>query len=104
MPVREFFPNMYMALVSIRYLRHPTRPTQAVFRVQPKMNKLEIREYLRKIYDLKVTKVMTQNWLGKRKRLTGKRRIVGYARPDFKKAIVTFEPGSDVYTPPPSDD
>lgn len=99
MPVRVFFPNMYMSLLSIRWLGHKTRPVQAVFRVEPKMNKLEIREYLRKIYGLPVVKVMTANFLGKRKRLTGKRKQVGYARPDFKKAVVTFEKGATVYSP-----
>lgn len=62
---------------------------------------------------------MTQNWLGKRKRLLGKRATVGYARPDYKKvplwacvsfqahgvqAIVTFKKGSKVYDPPVIDD
>ncbi|CAN0480399.1 unnamed protein product, partial [Hapterophycus canaliculatus] len=34
---------------------------------------------------------MTQNYEGKRKRIMGKRSIVPYKRPNFKKAIVTFE-------------
>lgn len=34
--------------------------------------------------------VMTQNFEGKRKRIMGKRSIVPYKRPNFKKAIVTF--------------
>ena len=36
-------------------------------------------------------KVMTQNYEGKRKRILGKRSVVAYKRPNFKKAIVTFE-------------
>lgn len=35
--------------------------------------------------------VMTQNFEGKRKRILGKRSIMRYKRPNFKKAIVTFE-------------
>lgn len=34
---------------------------------------------------------MTQNYEGKRKRILGKRSVVAYKRPNFKKAIVTFE-------------
>jgi hypothetical protein len=39
----EFFPNMYMALINIRWLGHKTRPVQAVFRIPPKMGKFEVR-------------------------------------------------------------
>lgn len=41
--------------------------------------------------------VMTQNFEGKRKRIMGKRSIVAYKRPNFKKAIVTFS--SPQWTP-----
>ncbi|KAJ8602048.1 hypothetical protein CTAYLR_002760 [Chrysophaeum taylorii] len=101
---KVFFPNQYMSLLSIKYIGHKIRPPQATFRVEPSMNKFEIKEYLTKIYGLKVQKIMTQNFLGRRKRLMGKRLVVGYARPDFKKAIVTFERGSNVYDPPPDED
>jgi hypothetical protein len=40
------------------------RPNQAVFRVSPSMNKMEVREYLTKIYGLSVQKVMTANFAG----------------------------------------
>ena len=98
---------------------------QAVFRIEPKMNKLEarpsaphhiaraaprgspsrsrarpqVREYLSKIYSLPVRKVMTENFMGKRKRITGKRKMFPYARPNYKRAIVTFERGATVYSP-----
>ena len=54
MPFRVNFPSLFMALI-----RAPTQatPYQAVFRVAPAMNKLEIREYLTKIYGLPVKKV-----------------------------------------------
>ena len=42
---------------------------------------------------------MTENFMGKRKRITGKRRMFAYARPDYKRAIVTFEKGAEVYKP-----
>ena len=68
----------------------------AVFRVDPKMTKHEIKEYLGKIYDLPVKKVNTANYDGKLKR--GSFRVPGavYKRKAFKKAYVTFE--GNVYT------
>ena len=75
---------MFMSLVNIRWAGHRTKPTQAVFRVAPKMNKLEIREYLTAIYNLPVQKVMTANYMGKKKRIVGSRRQISYSQPDFK--------------------
>ncbi|KAG5182612.1 ribosomal protein L23/L15e core domain-containing protein [Tribonema minus] len=88
MGVKEWFPSFFMQLVTM-----PTRgrPQQAAFRVSPKMTKLEVKEYLLKVYGVPVKKVMTQNFLGKRKRIQGSRSIISYKRPDFKKAIVTLD-------------
>lgn len=136
MPKFDFFPRMAMSLVNIRWLGHRTRAfslrpssardvvaragaVQAVFRIEPKMNKLEarrrrarsdararsetpppqVREYLEKIYGLPVRKVMTENFMGKRKRITGKRKMFPYARPNYKRAIVTFAGDATVYSP-----
>jgi len=64
---------------------------QATFRVLPRMTKHEIREHLQKIYDLPVKNVNTVNYLGKRKRVYGERKIAYYKYRDYKKAIVTFD-------------
>lgn len=66
-------------------------PATATFRVLPKMTKHEIKEYLTKIYDLPVKKVNTINYMGKRKRAMGRRKIMFYKYRDYKKAIVTFD-------------
>ena len=66
-------------------------PAQAIFRVLPKMTKHEVKEYLTKIYELPVVQVRTQNYLGKRMRMIGKRNVVYAKRPDYKKAFVTFD-------------
>lgn len=59
--VRVFFPSMYMRLISWK----PNKtPPQALLHVPPAMTKHEITEYLTKIYDVDVTKVMTANFLG----------------------------------------
>ena len=41
-------------------------PPQALLYVPPKMTKTEVREYLTKIYNVKVIAVMTANFLGER--------------------------------------
>eukprot|EP00957_Ditylum_brightwellii_P031617 2398086-Ditylum_brightwellii.AAC.1 len=56
------------------------------------MTKHEVKEHLTKIYNLSVAKVKTQNYLGKRKRVVGKRQIACNKNADFKKAIMTFGP------------
>lgn len=66
-------------------------PPRATFRVIPRMTKHEVKEYLTKIYGLPVTKVNTQNYMGKRKRVMGSKKIIYYKYADFKKAIVTFD-------------
>mmetsp|Transcript_11874 Transcript_11874/g.23720 ORF Transcript_11874/g.23720 Transcript_11874/m.23720 type:complete len:106 (-) Transcript_11874:2-319(-) len=85
--VRVFFPNMYLRLISWK----PNKsPPQALLRVPPKMTKHEVKEYLTKIYNVPVTKVMTANFLGKWKRLYGKRKILSYKRRDYKTALVYY--------------
>lgn len=85
-----WMPSMPMVLLNAEHAT-TTTPAKAVFRVLPKMTKHEVKEYLTKIYNLPVAEVRTQNYLGKRRRILGKR-IVAYAkRPDFKKAFVTFD-------------
>lgn len=52
---------MYMRLISWK----PNKtPPQALLHVPPSMTKHEISEYLTKIYDVDVQKVMTANFLG----------------------------------------
>ena len=41
-----------------------SKPPQALLYVPPKMTKTEVKEYLTKIYDVKVLAVMTANFLG----------------------------------------
>mmetsp|Transcript_2621 Transcript_2621/g.2735 ORF Transcript_2621/g.2735 Transcript_2621/m.2735 type:complete len:112 (+) Transcript_2621:165-500(+) len=86
--VKVWFPNLYMRLVSVNLTR---KPPQALLYVQPKMTKFEVKEYLSKIYNVKVLHVNTANFLGKWKRFYGKNRIIAYKRRNFKKALVHFE-------------
>ena len=85
-----WMPTMPMVLLHAEHASESS-PATAVFRVLPKMTKHEVKEYLTKIYDLPVVQVRTQNYLGKRMRIIGKRQIVYAKRPDYKKAFVTFD-------------
>ncbi len=62
------------------------------FVVDPRANKTEIRQAIESIFDVKVTKVATQNRQGKRKRRGW---VVG-KRPDTKRAIVTLAEGDEI--------
>lgn len=60
-----------------------------VFKVARTANKLEIRNAVEEIFDVKVNNVNTSNQRGKRKRIG---RSLGFTT-GFKKAIVTLAPG-----------
>jgi large subunit ribosomal protein L23 len=85
-----WMPNMPMTLVGAKSATE-SAPATATFRVLPRMTKHEVKEYLTKIYELPVKKVNTMNYMGKRKRAVGRRKVVHYKYKDFKKAIVTFD-------------
>jgi large subunit ribosomal protein L23 len=90
--VRVFFPSMFMRMVSWK----PTKtPAQALLHVPPSMTKFEISQYLTKIYNVPVNKVMTANFLGKWKRFYGKRRIISYKRRNYKTALVYYDKPKD---------
>jgi large subunit ribosomal protein L23 len=58
------------------------------FRVHPDANKIEIRQAVESIFDVRVAKVTTANRKGKRKR---NRRTLTYGkRADTKRAVVTL--------------
>jgi large subunit ribosomal protein L23 len=65
---------------------------KVVFEVDPKANKIEIRQAVEAMFDVKVTDVSTLVNRGKVKRLG--RRLT--KRPNWKKAIVTLQEGDDI--------
>jgi large subunit ribosomal protein L23 len=66
---------------------------QYVFRVQPKANKVQIRQAIEKLFKKKVVRVNTINVGGKAKR--GRTQRPGRTS-DWKKAIVTLAPGEKI--------
>ena len=68
------------------------RSRQYVLRVAKDANKLEIKEAVESLFKVNVSKVNTQTYLGKWRRLTRR----GGRRPDWKKAIVTVGEGQKI--------
>jgi large subunit ribosomal protein L23 len=65
---------------------------QVVFRVDPRANKIEIRQAIERLFKVKVEKVRTSRLLGKTRRV-GK--TMG-RRSDWKKAYVTLAEGARI--------
>ena len=65
---------------------------QVVFRVNPRANKVEIRQAVERLFKVKVEKVRTSRVLGKTRRV-GK--TMG-RKPDWKKAYVTLAEGGRI--------
>jgi large subunit ribosomal protein L23 len=66
---------------------------QYVFRVNPKANKLEIKEAVQKLFGKKVVSVRTANYAGKKKR----QRRADYGRTaHWKKAVVKLAEGESI--------
>ena len=84
-----FFPNIIFRLV-----RSNLPPNQALFRIPRNVNKLDVKAYLKAIYDVDVTDVRTANYLSKKttdiKVSTSTRRATSVRTPAFKRAIVTM--------------
>lgn len=70
-------------------------PNQAVFRVPSMLTKLDISQYLSKIYHLNVTDVHTVNFVSRQSKARRK-----YS-PSYKNAIVTYNGPIFNYPSPP---
>ncbi|XP_062511490.1 large ribosomal subunit protein uL23m-like [Corticium candelabrum] len=88
---RLFLPSWYIKLV---------RPgvdlpdNEVMFHVPLKMTKLDIRNYLEKIYDIRVAKVNTRIQLGKTRTIVTKGVPQKKKRPDVKVAYITLADGT----------
>jgi len=65
---------------------------QVTFEVARNTNKIEIKNAVQKLFNVKVLDVRTMNFKGKKKRVG---RSMG-KRPDWKKAVVTLNPGDHI--------
>jgi len=79
-------------LITEKSTRQKEEKNQIAFVVDPKANKIEIRQAVEKLFRVKVRRVRTMNMVGKRKRLG---RFFGW-KSDWKKAIVTLREGDRI--------
>ena len=66
------------------------------FIVDKRANKIQIKEAVEKLYDVKVVAVNTMNYDGKLKSRYTKSGVVSGRRAAFKKAIVTLREGDTI--------
>ena len=66
------------------------------FIVDKRANKIQIKEAVEKLYDVKVVAVNTMNYAGKTKSRYTKSGVVSGRTPAFKKAIVTLKEGDTI--------
>lgn len=64
---------------------------QYFFEVDRTANKIEIKDAVEKLFDVRVDKVNTMRYSGKRKRVRGQWRMG--QRSDWKRAVVTLKDG-----------
>jgi large subunit ribosomal protein L23 len=79
-------------LITEKSTRQKEEGNQIAFVVDPKANKIEIRQAVEKLFKVKVLRVRTMHLVGKQKRLG---RFTGW-KSDWKKAIVTLREGDRI--------
>jgi large subunit ribosomal protein L23 len=79
-------------LITEKSNRQKEQRNQIAFIVNPKANKIEIRQAVEKLFKVKVLNVHTMNIVGKQKRVG---RFMGWTS-DLKKAIVTLREGDRI--------
>ncbi len=90
--MKELFQVIQSPLITEKGTLLAEDGNQVLFRVPKGANKAEIRSAVEKLFDVKVTKVRTLNYLGKTRRVG---RVVG-RRPGWKKAYVTLAEGQRI--------
>jgi large subunit ribosomal protein L23 len=79
-------------IMTEKSMRQKEEYNTVAFRVRPDANKVEIRSAVETVFNVKVASVRTASFEGKLKRMgrhQGRRR-------DWKKAIVTLQPGHKI--------
>ncbi|MDR0507736.1 MAG: 50S ribosomal protein L23 [Dysgonamonadaceae bacterium] len=69
------------------------KPNRVGFRVSPDANKLEIKKAIEDMYEVKVIKINTMNYDGKKKSRYTKSGVISGKESSYKKAIVTLKEG-----------
>jgi large subunit ribosomal protein L23 len=90
--MREAHKVIHRPLITEKSSLQKEMGNQIAFEVATDANKIEIRQAVERSFNVKVLKVRTVNYDGKRKRVG---RWLG-RRPDWKKAVVTLAPGERI--------
>jgi len=90
--MKELHQIIKRPLVTEKSTRQKEESNQIAFVVDPRANKIQIRQAVEKLFKVKVQAVRTMNMVGKRKRMG---RHFGWT-PDWKKAIVTLKEGERI--------
>ncbi|MFW5789967.1 MAG: 50S ribosomal protein L23 [Halanaerobiaceae bacterium] len=79
-------------LISEKTMKLMEENNAYTFKVAKKANKIQIRQAIEEIFNVRVVKVNTMNMKGKRKRLG----FTEGKRPDWKKAIIRLDDGDSI--------
>ncbi|MDE6271468.1 MAG: 50S ribosomal protein L23 [Muribaculaceae bacterium] len=66
------------------------------FAVSPEANKFQIKDIVEKLYNVRVVRVNTANYAGKRKARYTKAGLIRGQKPAYKKAYVTVAEGQTI--------
>jgi large subunit ribosomal protein L23 len=90
--MKEMHQIIKRPLITEKSTRMKETENQIAFVVDPRANKVQIRQAVEKLFRVKVKAVRTMNLAGKRKRMG---RFWGW-KSDWKKAIVTLREGDRI--------
>jgi len=79
-------------IMTEKSMRQKEEQNVVTFQVRPDANKVEIRQAVERVFNVKVADVRTASYEGKLKRMG---RHQG-RRPDWKKAVVALKPGHKI--------
>lgn len=96
---RSWMPNMSLTLVRRVSAKLPYN--HFLFRVDPRHTKAELREYLLKVYNVRVARITTAISLGKTRRVPG-RRAMWHKLKDYKRAVVIVHDDATKVVAPPA--
>lgn len=90
--MRDVYQIIKRPLITEKSTLHKETLNKVTFEVAPKANKIEIREAVERLFNVKVLDVHTLKVKGKKRRMG---RFQGKEK-DWKKAIVTLRPGGHI--------
>ena len=88
----EHYQIVRRPLITEKAVRYNEQQNTVVFRVDTRANKLQIKQAIEALFQVKVLQVNTLNMQGKKKRV----RMREGKRPDWKKAYVTLREGDSI--------